>query len=92
MSALHVAARRVEFDWLFSRRADLAMTLVPALMTAVAFAVALALGQDIRGSARALHWVATAYLFGNTSHVLLTFLLLGARRDMLHATDRQAAT
>jgi hypothetical protein len=93
MSALHaggLAARRVQFDWLFSRRADLAMTLLPALVTAGTFGVALALGQDSRGSARAYTGWATAFLLGNTSHVLLTFLLLGARRDMLHATDHQA--
>ena len=84
------ASRRVQFDWLFSRRADLAMTLVPALATAGTFAVALWLGQDSRGSARAYNGWATAFLLGNTSHVLLTFLLLGARRDMLHATSHQA--
>ena len=65
---------------------------VPARVTAGAFAAALRVGEDSRGSARAYAGWATAFLLGNTSHVLLTFLLLGARRDMLHATDRQART
>ncbi len=84
------AVSRVRFDWLFSRRADLAMLLVPMLVTGGAFAMALRLGQDVGGSARGYAGWATAFLLGNTSHVLLTFLLLGARRDMLHATPRQA--
>jgi hypothetical protein len=76
--------------WLFSRRADLAMLLLPLLVTGGAFALALQLGQDGRGSAHGYAGWVTAFLLGNTSHVVLTFLLLGARRDMLHATDRQA--
>ncbi len=84
------AEPRIRYDWLFSWRADLAMVLVPALVTACAFVAASRLGQDSHGSARAYAGWATAFLLGNTSHVLLTFLLLGARRDMFHATDRQA--
>ncbi len=95
MSAVHGAARpraesRIGYAWLFSWRADLGMILVPALVTAGAFAMALRLGEDSRGSARTYAGWATAFVLGNTSHVLLTFLLLGARRDMLNATDRQA--
>lgn len=68
------------------------MVLLPAGSTGVAFAVAQGLGQDARGSAHGYAgWIA-AFLFGNTSHVLLTFLLLGARRDVLRATPRQAPT
>jgi hypothetical protein len=82
----------MRYDWLFSRRADLGMLALPVAATAVAFAMALRLEQGATGSAHGYAgWVA-AYLFGNTSHVLLTFLLLGARRDVLHATPRQAIT
>jgi hypothetical protein len=86
------AAPRLRYDWLFSRRADLAMVLVPVVATAVAFVWALGLGEDVRGSAHGFAGWAAAYLFGNTSHVLLSYLLLGARRDVLHATETQART
>jgi hypothetical protein len=81
---------RIRYAWLFSRRADLGMVLLPTLVTAFAFAWATRLGQDSHGSARTYVGWLTVYVLGDTSHVLLTFLLLGVRRDMLHATDRQA--
>jgi hypothetical protein len=85
-------ATRIRYAWLFSRRADLGMLLLPLLVTGGALAVALRLGEDFGGGPRGYAGWATAFLLGNTSHVLLTFLLLGTRRDMLHATPRQATT
>jgi hypothetical protein len=88
----NASAARLRYEALFSRPADLAMVFVPVLATALTFAIASHLGQNVRGSANTyLLWVA-AYVFGNTSHVVLTFLMLGARRDMLHSTERQART
>jgi hypothetical protein len=85
-------AARLRYEALFSKPADLAMIFVPVLATALTFAIASHLGQNVLGSANTyLLWVA-AYVFGNTSHVVLTFLMLGARRDMLHSTERQART
>jgi hypothetical protein len=85
-------AARLRYEALFSKPADLAMIFVPVLATALTFAIASRTGQNVRGSANTyLLWIA-AYVLGNTSHVVLTFLLLGARRDMLHATERQART
>ncbi len=84
------ASDRLRFVWMFSRRADLAMLALPILVTGVAFFSTLRGDLPQQDTAR-LHagWI-TAFLLGNTSHVLLTFLLLGARRDMLHATPTQA--
>lgn len=92
LSARPGAVSHVRFAWLFSPRADLAMLLLPALVIGSAFALALRHGEDARGTAHGYAGWVTAFLLGNTSHVALTFLLLGARRDMLHATDRQART
>jgi hypothetical protein len=61
-------------------------------VTLAAFLIALRLGQDDSGNTRLqAQWV-TAFLLGNTTHVILTYLLLGVRRDMLHPTPRQAPT
>lgn len=85
-------ASRLRFPWFFSARADLVMLLLPVIVTAIAFVAAMRLGQDEGGSARGIAMWVTAFLLGNTSHVILTYLLLGVRRDVLHATERQAAT
>jgi hypothetical protein len=84
------AVARLRFAWLFSPRADLAMVLVPALVTAAAFAVAMWRGESAGQRAHDYAGWVTTFVLGNTSHVLLTFLLLAARPDMLHATERQA--
>jgi len=81
---------RLSYAWLFSPRADLTMLLVPVLLTAIAFGAALALGQDARGSARNLATWTAQFILGNTTHVVLTFVLLAARRDVLFATRGQA--
>lgn len=87
-----VAAGRLRYPWLFSSRIDGVMLLAPALLTLGAFALSRSLGQDDGGSARlSAQWI-TAFVLGNTTHVILTYLLLGVRRDMLRATERQAAT
>jgi hypothetical protein len=86
------SAPRPRFAWLFSWRADLAMVLVPPILTAAAFAVASWRGQTAGERAHAYAGWVTAYVLGNTSHVLLTFLILALRPDVLHATERQART
>jgi hypothetical protein len=90
-AAVAMAGGRLRFGWLFSWRADLGMLFVPALVTAASVTLAFRAGDFTAKPEAALYggWI-TAYLLGNTSHVLLTYLLLGTRRDMLHATDRQA--
>jgi hypothetical protein len=87
-----VAAGRLRYPWVFSPRADVSMLLAPALVTLIAFGVAMRAGQDDGGSARGVAMWVTAFLLGNTTHVILTYLLLTVRRDMLHATEKQAAT
>jgi hypothetical protein len=77
--------------WLFSRRTDLLILGVPAVATLIAAIVGLSRGGDALGERAYAAWVAQ-FIFGNTTHVILTYLLLGARRDMLHATSGQART
>jgi hypothetical protein len=62
------------------------------LTSAFAFALALHRGETVDGTVHSSLVWAAGYLLGNTSHVLLTFFLLGIRRDVLHATRGQAAT
>jgi hypothetical protein len=85
-------AGKIRYESLFSRRADLGMLLVPVMTTGFAFALAAHRGQNVFGDVRASMVWTSAFLFGNTSHVLLTFLMLRARPDLLNATDRQAKT
>lgn len=76
--------------WLFSRALDGAMVTVPLVVTLGAFLLS---GGDLGQSPfRAYAAWGSQFLLGNTTHVVLTFLLLGARRDVLTAAPRQART
>jgi hypothetical protein len=68
------------------------MLAVPVMTTALAFLLAHHRGENVTGSVHSSLVWAAAFVLGNTSHVLLTFFLLGTRRDMLHATPGQAST
>jgi hypothetical protein len=85
------APRRWIGAWLFSRRTDLLILGVPAVATLIAAAVGLSRGGDALGERAYAAWFAQ-FVLGNTTHVILTYLLLGARRDILHATAGQART
>ena len=82
---------RVCAAWLFSRRADLTILGLPALATVIAAAVGLTRGGDALGERAYAGWI-SQFVLGNSTHVILTFLLLAARRDVLHATRGQART
>ncbi|MBK8216533.1 MAG: hypothetical protein IPK71_22615 [Myxococcales bacterium] len=76
--------------WLFSRELDAALLVVPYLVALVAF---VASGLSLSGGLpRAYAAWGSQFVLGNTTHVILTFLLLGARRDLLHAAPGQART
>lgn len=70
--------------WLYRPAIDLLVILGPWLFTAV-FAFGMPAGS---GQAKAV-WL-TQFVLGNTTHVILTFLLLGVRPDILRATPNQA--
>jgi hypothetical protein len=77
--------------WLFSPRADLGMLVLPALVTAASVLWSVRVGRPFdTGDAWAV-WIAH-FVLGNSNHVVLTFLLLSARPDLLFATRRQAPT
>jgi hypothetical protein len=76
--------------WLFSRWLDLAMLGIPLLVVVGAFVVAR--GDMSGGLTRTYAGWGSQFILGNTTHVVLTFLLLFARRDMLRATPGQAPT
>ena len=84
------AGTRVARVWLHSATADLAVLLVPLAAIAVFVGLEIHRGSDgvlERGYAG---W-ASQFVLLNTSHVLLTFLLLGKRRDVLDAAPGQRA-
>ncbi len=86
------AARSFRPGWLFSPRADLGMIGLPALATVVAAILAHRAGHDSADVERAYATWLSQFVFGNTTHVILTFLLLGVRREMLNPTKGQART
>lgn len=90
--AAGTGARKVHYECLFSPWADSAMLALPALATALAFGIASHRGEGSSGPVQSSLVWASAFLLGNTSHVLLTFLLLATRRDVLRATRGQAVT
>jgi hypothetical protein len=82
--------KELRYESLFSPWADSGMLALPVLVTAFAYALALRRGENVNGSVQSSLVWASGYVLGNTAHVLLTFLLLGARRDMLRASRGQA--
>jgi hypothetical protein len=77
--------------WLFSPRADLGMLALPALVTAAAVLWSVRVGRPFDAGDASAVWIAH-FVLGNSNHVVLTFLLLGARPDLLFAQRRQAPT
>jgi hypothetical protein len=75
--------------WLFSRRTDLTMMLVPLALAVIAGVVLFSGGGAGARVFGYWGWVAQ-YVFGNTTHVILTFLLLASKRDVLTAAPGQA--
>lgn len=83
------AAVAFEGRWLFSPQKDLSILLIPLLVTGVAALMAFTTREGPYGfSQHIAGWVAQ-YVLGNGTHVILTFLLLGTRTDMLRATPSQ---
>jgi hypothetical protein len=76
--------------WLFSRTQDLLVWTIPVVFTGVAYVLSLWIRAPEHAVIGRALW-ATQFILGNTTHVVLTFLLLGARRDILHACQGQAA-
>jgi hypothetical protein len=73
--------------WLYGPGRDLFVLLVPWLAAA-----AFALPQHSSSPDASLAVWTSQFVLGNTTHVILTFLLLAVRRDVLHATPTQART
>ncbi len=87
-----IQRRSVAFPWLFSPPVDLGVMALPALLAAAGAAWASATGDGSGTGTRAYaSWIAQ-FVLGNSTHVILTFLLLAARPDVLRATPRQART
>ncbi len=83
------AAPRFAGLWLFSRRTDLALLVLPFSLAALGALTARALGASLGDAPnRWAIWTAQNVL-GNATHVALTFLLLLVRRDVLRADPRQ---
>lgn len=69
--------------WLHSRGVDLLILVGPWAFLALALALELGTPKGV--------WI-SQFIFGNTTHVILTFVLLASRRDILRATPTQAQT
>ncbi|WP_434041117.1 MULTISPECIES: hypothetical protein [Sorangium] len=72
-----------ERGWIHGAALDLGIFLGPWIVVAALWA---ARGGD--GASTALWW--SQFVLGNTTHVVLTFVLLAARADVLRATPSQA--
>lgn len=74
--------------WLFSRRADLAVIALPFALALVMFSL-----ERARGGGRTIERdyavFLSQFLLGNTTHVILTFLAFGVRRDLLSPVPGQ---
>jgi hypothetical protein len=65
------------------------LVLVPVLLTLVAVWLADTTGEGIHGYSWALGRWASQYVLFNGTHVILTFLLVGTRRELLRTTPSQ---
>ncbi|WP_321551898.1 hypothetical protein [Hyalangium rubrum] len=75
--------------WLFSQRQDVNLLFIPAAVALFCLWMSSFLGAADGGLSRAIgRWV-SQYLLFNGTHVILTFLLILVRRDLLHTTPHQ---
>ncbi len=74
--------------WLFSRNADLSILTLPFLLALITFALERAHGTG-RTVERDYALYLSQFLLGNTTHVILTFLAFGVRRDLLSPVPGQ---
>ncbi|HEX5747994.1 MAG TPA: hypothetical protein VFZ09_17260 [Archangium sp.] len=84
------AALRFDGLWLFSPRVDVSLLLMPALLTLFSAWLADVTGEGVDGYSQALGRWASQYVLFNGTHVILSFLLVGVRRELLHTTPTQA--
>ncbi len=72
--------------WLFSQRQDVSLLFIPAAIALFCLWMSSFLGAADQGLSRAIgRWVSQFLLFNGT-HVILTFLLVLVRRELLHTT------
>jgi hypothetical protein len=76
-------APRRPAGWLYSLPIDVAVLAVPVLAAVVAYAVQLSHGGGGRVVERMYATFVAQFVLGNTTHVILTFLLIALRRDLL---------
>jgi hypothetical protein len=86
------SATALRFDglWLFSPRVDVSLLLMPVLLTLFSAWLADVTGEGVDGYSHALGRWASQYVLLNGTHVILSFLLVGVRRELLHTTPTQA--
>ncbi|HSP78179.1 MAG TPA: hypothetical protein VLQ93_06600 [Myxococcaceae bacterium] len=67
----------------------MSLLLLPALLTLFSAWLAWETGEGVDGYSRALGRWASQYILFNGTHVILTFLLVGVKRELLHTTPSQ---
>ena len=87
------AARNDRFRkaWLFSATRDLSIVGLPLVATLLAYFLG-AVWNVTPAISRSYATWGSQFVLGNSTHVILTFLLVATRRDVLRATNRQANT
>jgi hypothetical protein len=80
---------RFKTAWLYCPVTDLGIVFVPVLFALVLLLIP---SQSDRVFEQGIGSWASQFVLGNSTHVVLTFLLLSVRRDVLHATKRHAIT
>ncbi|QSQ26455.1 hypothetical protein JY651_16645 [Pyxidicoccus parkwayensis] len=84
------ASARVQGLWLFSPRVDVNLLLLPTLLMLACVWLADFTGEGAQGFSQAIGRWTSQYVFLNGTHVILTFLLVGTRRELLHTTPSQS--
>ncbi|CAM4114706.1 hypothetical protein G4177_26070 [Corallococcus sp. ZKHCc1 1396] len=84
------ASVRFQGLWLFSPRADISLLLLPTLLMLACVWLASFTGEGSRGFSQMIGRWTSQYVFLNGTHVILTFLLVGTRRELLHTTPHQS--
>jgi hypothetical protein len=75
--------------WLFSQRQDVSVLFIPAAVALFCLWMSSFLGAADHGLSRSIgRWVSQFLLFNGT-HVILTFLLVLVRKELLHTTPHQ---
>jgi hypothetical protein len=88
-SAAEASAMPRPRGWLYSPAVDVSMLMVPLMVALGAYGIEMANGGGARLIERDYAMFIAQFVLGNTTHTILTFLLIGLRRDLLSPVPGQ---